>query len=83
MINVTKEELFDLYMELRERLDLIEGRPRGPISITEARLANERGDKATVKRFHLQESARLKGNSKVPVHAPRTKEQRPWSSSPG
>ncbi len=53
-INVSKEELFNMYMELRERLDLIEGRPRGPITMREARLANERGDKATLQQYYRQ-----------------------------
>jgi hypothetical protein len=39
---------------LEERLDLLTGKPRGPISMTEARLANERGDKATVQRYLRQ-----------------------------
>lgn len=36
---------------LEDRFDLLIGKPRGPITMTEARLANERGDKATVKRY--------------------------------
>jgi hypothetical protein len=66
MSNLTKEELFNMIEALRERLDLLEGRPRGPISMTEARLAQERGDKATVKRFYMQESERLRNGSSSP-----------------
>lgn len=39
---------------LEERLDLLTGKPRGPITMTEYRLANERGDKATVQRYLAQ-----------------------------
>ena len=66
MSNLTKEELFNMIEALRERLDLLEGRPRGPITLTEARLAKERGDKATVKRFYMQESERLRNGSGSP-----------------
>ena len=58
-VNVTKSELFAMIEELRQRLDLIEGRPRGPISMTEARLANERGDKATLQRY-LQQFSKVR-----------------------
>lgn len=53
-INITKSELFNMILELRERLDLLAGKPRGPITMTEARLANERGDKVTVELFNKQ-----------------------------
>lgn len=39
---------------LEERLDLLAGKQRGPITMTEARLACERGDKATVQRYLRQ-----------------------------
>lgn len=53
-MNVTKKELFDMIIELQERVDALTGKPRGPITMREARLANERGDKVTVKRFNDQ-----------------------------
>ena len=65
-INITKQDLFAMIEQLTARLDRLEGRPRGPISMTEARLAKERGDKATVKRFYMQESERLKNSSNSP-----------------
>lgn len=52
------------YEELENRIDALEhlvnrllGTPRGPISMTEARLANERGDKATLRRYLAQFSS--------------------------
>lgn len=54
IINVSKEDLFNMILRLQERLDLLEGRPRGPISMTEARLACERKDKATM-RLYLEQ----------------------------
>jgi hypothetical protein len=36
---------------LEERLDLLTGKPRGPISMTEYRLACERKDKAMIQRY--------------------------------
>lgn len=50
-MNVTKKELFDMIIELRERVDALTGKPQGPITMTEARLANERGDKVTFRRW--------------------------------
>ena len=51
MINVTKEELFNMILALQARLDLIEGRPRTEITMTEYRLACYRKDKATMQRY--------------------------------
>jgi hypothetical protein len=53
-MNVTKQDLFNMILVLQERLDLIDGRPRGPITMREARLANERGDKATLQLYYRQ-----------------------------
>lgn len=39
---------------LEETVRQLTGRPRGPITMTEARLANERGDKATVQAYYDQ-----------------------------
>ena len=40
---------------LETRLDELLGRPRGPISMTEYRIACETGDRETVRRFLKQE----------------------------
>jgi hypothetical protein len=65
--------------KLEEALDLLMGKPRGPISMTEARLAQERGDKALVKRYLAQESQRIIAHRSCS----RTKSNGPGSSSPG
>ena len=39
---------------LETRLDMLTGIPRKPISMTEARIARERGDMATVRRYLAQ-----------------------------
>lgn len=49
---------------LEARIDLLMGKPRGPITMTEARLANERGDKAIVRRFEQQENERIRQQTK-------------------
>jgi hypothetical protein len=54
-MNVTKAELFDMIMELRKCVDLLMGKPRGEISMTEYRIACERRDKATMRRYLDQE----------------------------
>jgi hypothetical protein len=53
-MNVTKKELFNMIEALRERLDRIEGRPRGPITMTDLRLACQRGDKSTIHQYWEQ-----------------------------
>jgi len=50
-MNVTKKELFDMIIELRERVDALTGKPRGLITMTEARIAGERGDKVTLQLY--------------------------------
>ena len=55
MINVTKEELLQRIEALEARLDRLEGRQRGPITMTEYRLACERKDKAMMRRYLDQE----------------------------
>jgi hypothetical protein len=57
MIHTTKEELFNMILDLQRRLDLIEGRPRTTITMTEYRLACERKDKVTMQRYLDQFSA--------------------------
>ena len=42
---------------LEEQIDLLLGKQSGPISLAEARLANERGDMAIVEMFHKQYQA--------------------------
>jgi hypothetical protein len=71
-MNVTKAELFSMIESLQERLDLIEGRPRGPISMTEYRLACYRKDKATMQRY-LDQFPILKGGD----HLQTGRESRP------
>jgi len=44
------------------------GKPRGPISMTEARLANERGDKATVELFNRQYADQFRERVTSPTH---------------
>jgi hypothetical protein len=44
---------------LEELIDLLMGKPRGPISMTEARLARSRGEMAIVERFNMQENERI------------------------
>ena len=56
---MTKADLQRQIDELRDRLDALTGKPRGPISMTEARIANERGDVAIVNRFNQQENERI------------------------
>ena len=53
-INVTKADLFNMILRLQEQMDLLVGRPRGPLSMTDLRLAAERGDKATIARYWAQ-----------------------------
>ena len=53
---------------LEERLDLLTGKPRGPITMHEARLANERGDKATVQRY-LKQFEKQGASDKEPTKA--------------
>jgi hypothetical protein len=84
MINVTKEELFNMILKLQERLDLIDGRPRGPISMREARLANERGDKATLQKYYDQFTTRERATSPAHEggdHLPTGRESRPAAES--
>jgi len=59
MINVTKEELLKRIEALEERLDAIEGRPRGPITMREYRIACERKDRATMRAYLRQEEKRV------------------------
>ena len=63
----SKKEAFRIknarnYQLRKTRLDRLEGRQRGPITITEARIANERGDKATVQLY--MEQYKKGGNGK-------------------
>jgi len=53
-MTVNKQELLDMILKLQERLDLLEGRPRGEVTMRDYRLACERGDKATMARYLAQ-----------------------------
>ena len=53
-MNISKEELFKMYVSLRDRLDRLEGHQRGPITMREYRIACERSDKATMRRYLMQ-----------------------------
>jgi len=53
---MTKLERLETRIEsLETRLDDLLGRPRGPISLTEYRIACETGDRETMRRFLKQE----------------------------
>lgn len=51
---------------LETRLDLLLGRPRGPISMTEYRLACERKDRAVMRQYLEQEERRPRHKSEIP-----------------
>ena len=53
-MNITKQELLKRIEALEARLDSLTGIPRKAISMTEARIARERGDMATYRRFLAQ-----------------------------
>lgn len=59
MINVTKQELLTRIEALEARLDQLLGWPRGPITMTEYRLACERKDRATMRAYLRQEEKRV------------------------
>lgn len=58
-VYVTKSELFSMILDLKARLDELEGKPlRGPITMREYRIACERGDKALMACYLAQEENR-------------------------
>jgi len=59
---------------LEECIDLLMGKPRGPITMTEARLANERGDFSIVERFNRQEDERILAERRLAASRPKTEQ---------
>lgn len=48
---ITKEELLQEIISLRNRLDALEGKQRGPITLREYIIAGQRGDKVTMRMY--------------------------------
>lgn len=61
----TCHQLFNEICDLKARLDALEGRRRGPITMNEYRIACERGDEVTKRLYLLQEEGGMPQRSET------------------